>query len=40
MVDLGRVGVLAVTGARTRSRAWARGLMVQLAAARAPHDLR
>ena len=34
------IGVLAVTGDRDRSRAWARGLMIQLAAWRAPHDLR
>ncbi|MBE2319678.1 type VII secretion protein EccCa [Solirubrobacter sp. CPCC 204708] len=40
VVDLADCGVLAVTGERTRARAWARGLMVQLAAARAPHDLR
>jgi S-DNA-T family DNA segregation ATPase FtsK/SpoIIIE len=40
VVDLAETGVLAVTGARERSRAWARGLMVQLAASRAPHDLR
>jgi S-DNA-T family DNA segregation ATPase FtsK/SpoIIIE len=40
VVDLSDVGVLAVTGDRQRSRAWARGLMTQLAAWRAPHDLR
>ena len=40
VVDLGEVGVLAVTGDRERARAWARGLMAQLAAWRAPHDLR
>src|SRR4051812_8596799 len=39
VVDLGEIGVLAVTGERERSRAWARSLMVQLAAFRAPHDL-
>src|SRR3954454_9313824 len=31
VVDLADCGVLAVTGPRERSRAWARGLMVQLA---------
>jgi S-DNA-T family DNA segregation ATPase FtsK/SpoIIIE len=40
VVDLAGVGVLAVTGDRDRSRSWARGLMTQLAAWRAPHDLR
>jgi S-DNA-T family DNA segregation ATPase FtsK/SpoIIIE len=40
VVDLAEIGVLAVTGERSRSRAWARGLMTQLAAWRAPHDLR
>jgi S-DNA-T family DNA segregation ATPase FtsK/SpoIIIE len=40
IVDLASVGVLSVTGDRERSRAWARGLMTQLAAWRAPHDLR
>ena len=40
VVDLGETGVVAVTGDRERARAWARGLMVQLAAGRAPHDLR
>ena len=40
VVDLSEVGVLAVTGDRPRARAWARGLMTQLAAFRAPHDLR
>ncbi len=39
-VGLSDVGVLAVTGDRERSRAWARTLMAQLAAWRAPHDLR
>src|SRR4051794_31016539 len=38
--DLSDIGVLAVTGDRARSRAWTRSLMVQLAAWRAPHDLR
>ena len=32
--------MLAVTGDRSRARAWARTLMLQLAAWRAPHDLR
>ena len=40
VVDLADVGVLAVTGDRDRARAWARTLMNQLAAWRAPHDLR
>ena len=40
VVDLAEVGVLAVTGDRARARAWARTLMNQLAAWRAPHDLR
>src|SRR4051794_29844473 len=40
IVGLRDVGVLAVTGDRDRSRAWARTLMTQLAAWRAPHDLR
>jgi S-DNA-T family DNA segregation ATPase FtsK/SpoIIIE len=40
VVDLADVGVLAVTGDRDRGRAWARTLMTQLAASRAPHDLR
>ena len=40
VVDLAETGVVAVTGDRTRARAWARGLMVQLAVGRAPHDLR
>jgi S-DNA-T family DNA segregation ATPase FtsK/SpoIIIE len=40
VVDLEGVGVLAVTGDRARARAWARTLMNQLAAWRAPHDLR
>jgi S-DNA-T family DNA segregation ATPase FtsK/SpoIIIE len=40
VVDLADVGVLAVTGDRERTRAWARTLMIQLAAWRAPHDLR
>jgi DNA segregation ATPase FtsK/SpoIIIE, S-DNA-T family len=40
VVDLADVGVLAVTGDRDRGRAWARTLMAQLAAWRAPHDLR
>jgi len=40
VVDLADIGVLAVTGDRERSRAWARTLMNQLAAWRAPHDLR
>ena len=34
------IGVLAVTGDRERARSWARTLMNQLAAWRAPHDLR
>src|SRR3954469_19418541 len=40
VVDLADIGVLAVTGDRDRARAWARTLMIQLAAWRAPHDLR
>jgi S-DNA-T family DNA segregation ATPase FtsK/SpoIIIE len=40
VVDLATIGVLAVTGDRERARAWARTLMSQLAAWRAPHDLR
>jgi S-DNA-T family DNA segregation ATPase FtsK/SpoIIIE len=40
VVDLAELGVVAVTGDRERSRAWARTLMNQLAAWRAPHDLR
>jgi S-DNA-T family DNA segregation ATPase FtsK/SpoIIIE len=40
VVGLGDVGVLSVTGERERARAWARTLMIQLAAWRAPHDLR
>ena len=40
VVDLAEVGVLAVTGDRARARAWSRTLMNQLAAWRAPHDLR
>jgi ESX secretion system protein EccC len=40
VVDLADVGVLAVTGDRDRGRAWARTLMSQLAAWRAPHDMR
>ena len=40
VVDLAEVGVLAVTGNREHGRAWARTLMNQLAAWRAPHDLR
>ena len=40
IVGLDRIGVLAVTGDRERSRAWTRTLMNQLAAWRAPHDLR
>ena len=40
VVDLDEVGVLAVTGDRTRARAWTRTLMDQLAAWRAPHDVR
>jgi S-DNA-T family DNA segregation ATPase FtsK/SpoIIIE len=40
VVDLGEVGVLAVTGNREHARSWARTLMNQLAAWRAPHDLR
>jgi S-DNA-T family DNA segregation ATPase FtsK/SpoIIIE len=40
VVGLQDVGVLAVTGDRERARAWARTLMLQLAAWRAPHDLR
>ncbi len=40
VVGLQDVGVLAVTGDRDRARAWARTLMLQLAAWRAPHDLR
>ena len=39
VVDLDDVGVLAVTGARERARAWTRTLMAQLAAWRAPHDV-
>src|SRR5918999_4369654 len=40
VVDLAEIGVLAVTGDRERARAWTRTLMNQLAAWRAPHDLR
>jgi S-DNA-T family DNA segregation ATPase FtsK/SpoIIIE len=40
VVDLAEIGVLAVTGHREHARAWARTLMNQLAAWRAPHDLR
>src|SRR3954447_10741399 len=40
IVGLDRIGVLAVTGDRGRARAWTRTLMNQLAAWRAPHDLR
>ena len=40
VVDLAEVGVLAVTGSREHARSWARTLMNQLAAWRAPHDLR
>ena len=40
VVDLAEVGVLAVTGDRDHARSWARTLMNQLAAWRAPHDLR
>jgi DNA segregation ATPase FtsK/SpoIIIE, S-DNA-T family len=40
VVGLDEVGVLAVTGARERARAWTRALMTQLAAWRAPHDVR
>jgi S-DNA-T family DNA segregation ATPase FtsK/SpoIIIE len=39
VVDLDEIGVLAITGDRERSRAWARFLVAQLAAFRAPHDL-
>src|SRR6476661_6872050 len=39
VVDLAEVGVLAVTGSAERARAWARALMVQLAAFRSPHDI-
>src|SRR3954452_16792472 len=39
VVDFDEIGVLAVTGDRARTRAWARSLMTQLAAFRAPHDL-
>jgi S-DNA-T family DNA segregation ATPase FtsK/SpoIIIE len=38
--DLSDVGVLAVTGDRARTRGFARALMTQLAAFRAPRDLR
>ena len=38
--DLSDVGVLAVTGDRARTRGFARALMAQLAAFRAPRDLR
>ena len=40
VVDLAEVGVLAVTGDRGHARSWARTLMNQLAAWRAPHDVR
>ena len=40
VVDLAEIGVLAVTGHRDHARSWARTLMNQLAAWRAPHDLR
>ena len=40
VVDLSEIGVLEVTGSLSRSRAWARSLMVHLAAACAPQDLR
>ncbi len=39
VVDLAEIGVLAVTGDRERARSWARTLMNQLAAWRAPHDV-
>jgi len=38
--DLSEVGVLAVTGHPDTGRAWARSLLAQLAAFRAPHHLR
>ncbi len=38
--DLSNVGVLAVTGERSRTRGFARALITQLAAFRAPRDLR
>jgi S-DNA-T family DNA segregation ATPase FtsK/SpoIIIE len=40
VVGLDDIGVLAVTGDRERARGWVRALMAQLAAWRAPHDLR
>jgi hypothetical protein len=40
VVDLAKFGVLKVTGSLDGSRAWARSLMVQLAAVCAPQDLR
>ena len=40
VVDLAEIGILAVTGAREHARSWARTLMNQLAAWRAPHDVR
>jgi S-DNA-T family DNA segregation ATPase FtsK/SpoIIIE len=40
VVDVGNVGVLALTGERDRTRGFARALMTQLAAFRSPRDLR
>jgi len=40
VVDLAGVGILTVTGDRERARAWTRALLLQLAAFRAPRDLR
>lgn len=39
-VDLAGIGILAVTGDRSRARPWTRALLSQLAVFRAPHDLR
>lgn len=39
-VDLAGVGILAVTGDRTRARRWTRALLAQFAVFRAPGDLR
>ncbi len=40
VVDLDEIGILAVTGARNRARAWSRILLAQLGTFRAPQDLR
>jgi len=40
VIDLAETGILSVAGDRPSARAWARALITQLAAFRAPHDLR